>query len=154
MVICLSLKVKRDRSACSAESAQIEERRRSHVFATGLHKPFGIAFYPLGLPVPNMYTLRTRIPWCGFAYQSGDLKARGKAQTVVSSLPGGGKLRGGGHWTRDIAFSKDGQKMFVSVGSHSNVDDAPSEDHRADILEFASRWIGRTNLRIWEFEIL
>jgi glucose/arabinose dehydrogenase len=71
-----------------------------------------------------------------FPYQNGDLKARGKAQTVVATIPGGGLLHGGGHWTRDIAFTADGRKMFVSVGSHSNVDDDAEEDHRADILEF------------------
>ena len=58
---------------------------------------------------------------------------------IVPDIPGGGRLRGGGHWTRDIAFSPDDKKMFVSVGSHSNHDDAdthPEEFHRADILEF------------------
>jgi glucose/arabinose dehydrogenase len=41
--------------------------------------------------------------------------------------------------TRDVAFSNDGKTMFVSVGSHSNVDednDAQTEYHRADILAF------------------
>jgi glucose/arabinose dehydrogenase len=38
-----------------------------------------------------------------------------------------------------LAFSKDGTKLFASVGSHSNVDDPdthPEEFHRADVLEF------------------
>jgi glucose/arabinose dehydrogenase len=46
---------------------------------------------------------------------------------------------GRGHSTRDIQFSPDGKKMFVSVGSGSNVDDpdtTPAEKDRADILEF------------------
>jgi glucose/arabinose dehydrogenase len=58
---------------------------------------------------------------------------------MVPDIPGGGRLRGGGHWTRDVAFSLDGKRMFVSVGSHSNDDDSdthPEEFHRADILEF------------------
>jgi glucose/arabinose dehydrogenase len=53
-------------------------------------------------------------------------------------LPGFGRLRGGGHWTRDLAFTPDGKKLFISVGSHSNLDDpdtTPAEYHRADILE-------------------
>jgi glucose/arabinose dehydrogenase len=73
-----------------------------------------------------------------FPYKSGDLKATGSAQKIVG-LPGGGRLRGGGHWTRDITFSKDGKKMLVSVGSRSNVDDVDNnqaEYHRADVLEF------------------
>ena len=74
-----------------------------------------------------------------FAYENGDLKATAKPEVIVPDIPGGGRLRGGGHWTRDIAFSRDGKKMFVSVGSHSNVDDpdtTPAEFHRAAILEF------------------
>jgi glucose/arabinose dehydrogenase len=46
---------------------------------------------------------------------------------------------GGGHWTRDLAFSLDGSKLFVAVGSRSNVEDTdthPAEHHRANILEF------------------
>ena len=38
-----------------------------------------------------------------------------------------------------MIFSKDGTKLFASVGSHSNVDDSdthPEEFHRADVLEF------------------
>ncbi len=73
-----------------------------------------------------------------FPYKNGDLKARGPEEHLAD-LPGGGRLRGGGHWTRDLVFSKDGTKLFASVGSHSNVDDPdthPEEFHRADVLEF------------------
>lgn len=107
-------------------------------FATGLTKPFGIALYPPG-PNPQYVYIANTGSVVRFPYSNGDLKARGKAQTIVPDLPGGGLLRGGGHWTRDIAFSRDGKKMFVSVGSHSNVDDPDThkaEFHRADILEF------------------
>ena len=110
----------------------------SRVFATQLRQPFGIGFYPPGPNPQWIYIANTdsvvRIP-----YSKGDLRARGAPQVVVPDLPGGGRLRGGGHWTRDIAFSRDGKKMYVSVGSHSNVDDTdnnPSEHHRANILEF------------------
>jgi glucose/arabinose dehydrogenase len=106
-------------------------------FATGLNKPFGIAFYPLGNEPQWVYVANTdavvRIP-----YKNGDLKARGNPEHVAD-LSGGGRLRGGGHWTRDVAFSNDGKKMWVSVGSRSNVDDpdtTPAEHLRADVLEF------------------
>ena len=46
--------------------------------------------------------------------------SRLKPEIVVPNLPSGGHLFGGGHWTRDLAFSKDGSRMFVSVGSLSN----------------------------------
>ena len=73
-----------------------------------------------------------------FAYTPGDLVATAKPETIVPVLPGYAQLRGGGHWTRDVAFSLDGKRMWISVGSGSNVDDAdthPNEFHRADILE-------------------
>jgi glucose/arabinose dehydrogenase len=107
------------------------------VFAAHLKQPFGIAFYP---PSPNpqwLYVGNTGSV-VRFPYQNGDLKARG-SQQKIADLPGGGLLQGGGHWTRDIAFSSDGKKMYVSVGSASNDDDTdhnPAELHRADILEF------------------
>lgn len=106
-------------------------------FADGLSQPFGIAFYPAG-PNPKWVYIGNTDSVVRFPYKNGDLKARGAAEKLAD-LPGGGRLRGGGHWTRDIAFSKDGKRMFVSVGSHSNVDDTdthPEEFHRADVLEF------------------
>jgi glucose/arabinose dehydrogenase len=106
-------------------------------FAEGLSQPFGIAFYPAG-PDPKWVYVGNTDSVVRFPYQSGDMKARGPAEKLAD-LPGGGRLRGGGHWTRDIAFSKDGTKMLVSVGSHSNDDDSdthPEEFHRADVLEF------------------
>ena len=106
-------------------------------FATGLDHPFGIAFYPATSPkwvyVANTTSL------VRFAYKPGDMKASGAPQTIVDVLPGYAQLRGGGHWTRDVQFSLDGKRMFVSVGSGSNVDDPdthPREFHRADVLEY------------------
>ncbi|MGA2960071.1 MAG: PQQ-dependent sugar dehydrogenase [Candidatus Korobacteraceae bacterium] len=112
--------------------------QQTQVFAVGLHQPFGINFYPPGADPKWVYVANTNSV-VRFPYQNGDLKARASAETVVKELPGGGLLRGGGHWTRDIAFANDGSRMFVSVGSHSNDDDTdgnPAEYHRADILEF------------------
>ena len=106
-------------------------------FATGLDHPFGIAFYPADNPryvyVGNATTIQR------FPYHSRDLHATGPAETIVPDIPGYAQLTGGGHWTRDVVFTKDGQHMLVSVGSGSNVDDADThqgEFHRADVLEF------------------
>jgi glucose/arabinose dehydrogenase len=107
------------------------------VFAGGLHQPFGIAFYPNG-PNPAWVYIGNTDGIVRFPYKNGDLVASGPSQQIAD-LPGGGRLRGGGHWTRDVVFSKDGSKLFASVGSHSNVDDSdthPEEFHRADVLEF------------------
>ena len=105
---------------------------RAEVFATGLNEPYGIAFYPPGNDPHWIYVGNTDAV-VRFPYRSGDLKASGPAEHLVN-LP-----HGGGHWTRDIQFTQDGKKMFVAVGSASNVDDpdsTPEEKNRADILEF------------------
>ncbi|MGI9101755.1 MAG: PQQ-dependent sugar dehydrogenase [Terriglobales bacterium] len=112
--------------------------QQKEVFARGLNRPFGIAFYPPGQNPEWIYIGNTdavvRVP-----YHNGDLKSRAAAQTIAKLPSGAGHLVSGGHWTRDIAFSPDGKKMFVSVGSYSNDDDADNnsrEHNRADILEF------------------
>ncbi len=109
---------------------------QKETYATGLKQPFGIAFYPLGANPQWLYVANTDSV-VKFAYKSGDMKASSAPQLVLNQVPGGGRLRGGGHWTRDIAFSLDGKKMFVSVGSLTNVSDPdtnPGEHYRADIL--------------------
>src|SRR5579859_2168794 len=111
--------------------------QQTEVFATGLKRPFGIAFYPQA--DPQWVYVGNTDSVVRFPYKKGDMKASGPQQVIVAELPGGGLLRGGGHWTRDLAFSRDGKKMFVSVGSNSNHDDMdnnPRELHRADILEY------------------
>ena len=106
-------------------------------FARDLRQPFGLAFYPPG-PDPEFLYVANTDGIVRFPYRNGDLRARGKAQRVAD-LSAGGRLTGGGHWTRDIVFSKDGRKLFASVGSKTNVDDetrVPEERHRARIFEF------------------
>ncbi len=124
----------------------------AEVFAAGLDRPFGIAFYPPG-PNPTAVYVATRTQILRFPYRSGDLAASGPAEVVVPALPGGG-----GHWTRDVVFSADGKTMYVSVGSGSNdAEDMPRlsdaaraafaathapgaawgpEERRADVLAF------------------
>ena len=103
---------------------------QSAIFSSGLKQPYGIAFYPPG-PDPQWVYVGNTNEIVRFAYHNGDLKASGKAEHIAD-LPGGG-----GHWTRALDFSKDGKRLFVAVGSASNVDDPdthPGEKDRADIL--------------------
>ena len=105
---------------------------KDSIFASGLERPFGIAFYPPG-PDPRWVYVAETNAVVRFPYASGDMTARGGAQTLVPSLTHGE----GGHWTRDVAFSLDGKQMFVSVGSGSNVAEGDSDERdRADVLVF------------------
>jgi len=108
----------------------------NQVFATGLVRPFGVAFHPLG-PEPKYLYVGNTDSVVRFPYQNGDVKAAGGAEKVVADIPSGREqVGGGGHWTRDLEFSADGKTLFVSVGSRSNVTDDASEKRRADILAF------------------
>ena len=96
------------RAATGAPKAETIE-----TFSDKVSLPFGIAFYPPG-PDPQWVYVANTDSVVRFPYRNGDLQARGAAETIVPSLPSGG------HVTRDLAFSRDGSRMFVSVGSESN----------------------------------
>ena len=91
-----------------------DEVSRNEIFASGLKLPFGIAFYPNGNDPQWVYVANTNSV-VRFRYRNGDLHANEEAEVIVPVLP-----HGGNHWTRDIAFSLDDTKMFISVGSASN----------------------------------
>jgi glucose/arabinose dehydrogenase len=86
-----------------------------NVFADGLGYPYGIAFYPPG-PEPRYVYVAQTGSVVRFPYAVDDLTARGAAEVVVKRIP-----TSGDHITRDIAFSPDGKRMFVAVGSAGNV---------------------------------
>ncbi|HEU4852497.1 MAG TPA: PQQ-dependent sugar dehydrogenase [Telluria sp.] len=86
------------------------------VFATGLQRPYGMAFYPAG-PNPKYLYVATINSVLRFPYQAGDLTARGEPEVVVAQL----SETTGGHTTRNLVFSADGKAMLVSIGSATNV---------------------------------
>jgi glucose/arabinose dehydrogenase len=100
----------------------------SAIFADGLQRPYGIAFYPSGQD-PRFVYVATPDSVVRFPYRSGETKASGAAEKIAS-LPSGG-----GHWTRDLAFSADGETLFVSVGSGSNVAEGAAPPDEASIAE-------------------
>jgi glucose/arabinose dehydrogenase len=98
-------------------------------FLEGLKHPYGIAFYPPG-PDPQWIYIGAETQLLRYPYHNGDLKVTGAAQQIADLPPGG-------HNTRAVEFSQDGKKLFVAVGSESNVSDPdthPEEKNRADIL--------------------
>jgi hypothetical protein len=88
----------------------------NQIFAEGLERPFGIAFYPLGDNPQWLYVANINSV-VRFPYHNGDLKVSGSVEVIVPKLCDGS----GAHTTRDVVFSKDGKRMFISVGSGSNV---------------------------------
>lgn len=92
-------------------------------FAEGLNRPFGLAFRGNHLYAGNTDAI------VRFDYKPG--------QTVASGAPVQiAKLPSGGHATRNVTFNRDGSKMYVAIGSDSNVDDETRQPLRAAISEF------------------
>jgi len=104
---------------------------QSAIFVSGLKQPYGLAFYPPG-PDPQWLYVGSAAEVVRFPYHSGDLQPSGPPQHIAD-LPSSWF----GHTTRAIEFSRDGKRMFVAVGSGSNLDDPdthPREKNRAAIL--------------------
>ena len=130
------------------------------MFAEGLDRPFGIAFFPA--VNPKWVYIANNNSVVRFPYAPGDLKARGAAETIVPKIA----ETTGGHSTRDVAVSADGKTILVSVGSGSNVAEGMpkktpeetaawqadhalgaawgKEDGRADVLAFYPDGSGRS----------
>ena len=93
----------------SNNDGKVDER---FVYATGLSRPFGMAFWQDYLYIGNTDAV------VRFKYQTGQTKAEG-APEKIADLPMNGYRE---HWTRNLIFSPDGKKLYVTVGSKSNVD--------------------------------
>ncbi|MGF6763936.1 glucose/arabinose dehydrogenase [Paraburkholderia sp. GAS33] len=118
----------------------------NQIFADGLDQPFGIAFYPPGNHPQWIYVANNNSV-VRFPYRSGDLKVSGAAQVIVPRLT----ESHGGHSTRDVAFSLDGKRMFITVGSGSNVAEGMSKKSPEEIARWDSQhgqgagWDAETN---------
>ena len=96
-------------------------------FLTGLNSPFGMALVGDQLYVANTDAV------VRFAYSEGQTRLTGPG-VKVADLPGGPLNH---HWTKGLIASKDGARLYASVGSNSNVGEngLDKEENRAAILE-------------------
>ena len=101
------------------------------VFAQGLTSPFGMALIGDQLYVANSDAL------VRYTYRSGETTLSGAPQKVVD-LPAGTLNH---HWTKNVIASPDGSKLYVTVGSNSNVGEngMAAEEGRAAIWEVDAR---------------
>ena len=101
------------------------------VFAQGLTSPFGMALIGDQLYVANSDAL------VRYTYRSGETTLSGAPQKVVD-LPAGTLNH---HWTKNVIANPDGSKLYVTVGSNSNVGEngMAAEEGRAAIWEVDAR---------------
>ncbi len=99
-----------------------------HVFAEGLNQPFGMALVGDYLYVANTDAV------VRFHYTRDDVRVSGP-ETVLE-LPH--RDENNGHWTRSLVVAPDGSKLYVAVGSLTNIADEglEIEQGRAAIWEF------------------
>jgi glucose/arabinose dehydrogenase len=97
------------------------------VFLDGLHSPFGMALVGDDLYVANTDAL------VRFPYERGQTRIERAGETVVE-LPAGPINR---HWTKNVVASPDGGRLYVAIGSNSNVAEngLAAEEGRAAIWE-------------------
>jgi glucose/arabinose dehydrogenase len=83
------------------------------VFAANLERPYGIAFVPAADPQWVYVGAANQV--VRYPYRAGAREAGGRAEVIIRGLPTSR------HWTKDLAASRDGQRLFVAVGSASNL---------------------------------
>lgn len=108
------------------------------VFAEGLDRPYGMAFYPAG-PNPRYLYVGQTTQIVRYPYHSGDVRPSGPPETILSGITDGV------HWTRDVLFSRDGKTLFVAIGSSTNIQDKGPENEagKANILAMNPDGSGR-----------
>ncbi len=100
---------------------------RSEFLKAKVQQPFGMA-----LVGDTFYVAGTGGVW-RFPYHAGDTALTGNGEKILD-LPVGGYNN---HWTRNIVPSEDGKKLYVTVGSGSNVGENGTDNDkgRANVLE-------------------
>lgn len=98
------------------------------VFADGLERPYGIVFHPPSEPQHIYVGEANQV--VRFPYSNGDRKASGPAEVIIADIP---TTR---HWTRGLEISPDGDRLFVAVGSASNVAAGMPEKSPEEIRQY------------------
>ncbi len=108
-----------------ADGDGIAELRK--VFLSGLNSPFGMAL------IGNTFYVANTDALVSFAYAEGQTEISIGA-TTVTELPAGPINH---HWTKSMIASADGSKLYVGVGSNSNImeNGIEAEKERAAIWE-------------------
>src|SRR5574341_690602 len=96
------------------KDGRIDNATERFTFVTGLNRPFGMAIQKVG--EQTYFYVGNTDSVVRFKYTVGQTKLEGAPEKLF-------EIPTGGHWTRDILFSRDGKKMYVSVGSGSNVNE-------------------------------
>lgn len=98
-----------------------EER---HAYIENVRQPFGIALIGDTLYVGASDAV------LAYPYVAGETSIKAPGKKLMDLVPGG-------HWTRNLIASKDGTKLYVAVGSLSNIGDhgMAAEENRACIHE-------------------
>jgi glucose/arabinose dehydrogenase len=104
---------------------------RRFAFLTGLHSPYGMALIGDTLYVANTDSLMA------FPYRPGDTRIAAKGRRILN-LPANAPNN---HWARTLVANSDGTKLYVGIGSATNIADEglDAEDNRALILEVDPR---------------
>jgi hypothetical protein len=95
------------------------------VFLAGLSQPFGMAL------VGDIFYVGNTDSLVAFPYTAGASRITASGRQLAEFKPGG-------HWTRSLLPSPDGRKLYIGVGSSSNIADngMAAEEGRAAIHEF------------------
>jgi glucose/arabinose dehydrogenase len=122
-------RITRFRDADGDGVAEIRE-----VFLEGLNQPFGMAMLADTFYVGNTDGVMA------FPYAAGSTRITAPGRRLTTFKPGG-------HWTRSLLPSTDGSKLYVGVGSSSNISEngAEAEVGRALVYELdVASGVGRT----------
>lgn len=106
-----------------ADGDGVAEERYAYI--ENVRQPFGMAL------IGDTFYVGASDALLAYPYEAGATKITSPGRKLMDLVPGG-------HWTRNLIASKDGTKLFIAVGSLSNIGDEgmAAEENRACIHEY------------------